>query len=69
MQKCLDNTSIIREINDKELVDLMLKYYDSLNEKDDSCNKRNRINGFSAKDNFNDEKKHNPMKLNQYLTF
>ena len=32
-QKYLDNTPIIRGINGKELVDLILKYYDSLSEK------------------------------------
>lgn len=32
-QKYLDNTPIIRGINRKELVDLILKYYDSLSEK------------------------------------
>lgn len=62
VQKYLDNTSIIRGINDKELVDLILKYYDSLSEKYRKMiplkmvYKRNRINGFSAKESFNDEK-------------
>ena len=32
-QKYLNNTPIIRGINGKELVDLILKYYDSLSEK------------------------------------
>ena len=32
-QKYLDNTPIIRGINGKELVDLILKYYDKLSEK------------------------------------